>query len=450
MDLRTTGVVISREYATRVKKKSFLVTTFLVPVLFAALCCIPVFLMMFNKDEMKVIAVYDESGIILPVLESNSEVQYADCSACVLDSLKAQFSELPYSAILHVSPLDEANSVSVSTFSTKPVGMNILSNMENKIVGAVQDYRISQYNIEGLKTILDEVKPDIEIKTYTIGEDGQEKISDTNVYMIISLVLGIIIFLFVTMFSSSVMQSVIEEKQSKVVEVLLSSIKSVDLMFGKIIGVALVALTQFVLWILLTAIIVSTVFGIVGKDKLMGTPDPTELVSQMGVTGADAAAAIPAPDMPEELQTVLQTLDGINIPEILMFFFIFFIFGYLLYASMFAAIGSAVENAEESNQLQMPLTVPLMLAYFIALYAWNAPDSSLAVWGSMIPFTSPIVMLARIPFGVPAWQEWLSVAILVLTFAFMGWMSAKIYRIGILTSGKKASWKDLWKWIKQK
>ena len=182
----------------------------------------------------------------------------------------------------------------------------------------------------------------------------------------------------------------------------------------------------------------------------MGTPDPTELVSQMGVTGADAAAAIPAPDMPEELQTVLQTLDGINIPEILMFFFIFFIFGYLLYASMFAAIGSAVENAEESNQLQMPLTVPLMLAYFIALYAWNAPDSSLAVWGSMIPFTSPIVMLARIPFGVPAWQEWLSVAILVLTFAFMGWMSAKIYRIGILTSGKKASWKDLWKWIKQK
>lgn len=455
MDFRTIGVVISREYSTRVKKKSFLVTTFVVPILFAALCCIPALIMLFNKDEGKIIAVVDRSGIVMPALESNKEVQFADCSNCILDSLKAQFDELPYSALLYVSELDENKTVSVSTYSTKPVGISILSNLESKIELAVRDYRIEQYNIEGLKDILDEIDPVIDIKTYTIGEDGEDKISDSSVYMFLSLILGIIIFMFVTMFSASVMQSVIEEKQSKVVEVLLSSVKSIDLMFGKIIGVALVALTQFILWIVLTAAIVTAVFGIVGKDKIMGT-DTAELVQPMAVPGVDAdAAAAVMPDpmaavsQPSEFQEILQTLDNVNIPEILLFFFIFFIFGYLLYASMFAAIGSAVENAEDSNQLQLPLTVPLMLAYFIALYSWNAPDSPLAFWGSVIPFTSPIVMLARIPFGVPGWQLGLSVGLLVLTFIVMGWLSAKIYRVGILTSGKKATWKDLWKWIKQ-
>lgn len=450
MDLRTIGVVISREYTTRVKKKSFLVTTFLVPVLFAALCCIPALIMLFNKDEQKVIAVVDRSGIVMPALESNKEVQYADCSVYELDSLKNGFSDSIYSAILYVSPLNQDKSVDVSTYSTKPVGVSLLSTIESQIELSVRDYRIEQYNIAGLKDILDEVDPTIEVNTYTIGEDGEDKISSAGVYVAISLGLGIIIFMFVTMFSASVMQSVIEEKQSKVVEVLLSSVNSIDLMFGKIIGVALVALTQFLLWIILTAVLVSGVFAVVGKDKLMGSMDQqTELVQQIpGNDPAIAESLAPTPQL-SEAQEIMQTLDGLNIPQILLFFFIFFIFGYLLYASMFAAIGSAVENAEDSNQLQMPLTVPLMLAYFIALYSWNAPDSALAVWGSMIPFTSPIVMLARIPFGVPAWQLALSVGLLVLTFVIMGWLSAKIYRVGILTSGKKVTWKDLWKWLKQ-
>lgn len=450
MDLRTIGVVISREYTTRVKKKSFLVTTFLVPVLFAALCCIPALIILFNKDEQKIIAVVDRSEIVIPALESNKEVQYADCSNYELDSLKAGFSDSIYSAILYVSPLTADKSVDVSIYSVKPVGVSLLSTIESQIELAVRDYRIQQYNIAGLKEILDQVDPMIEAKTFTISEDGEDKVSSTSVYMVLSLVLGIIIFMFVTMFSSSVMQSVIEEKQSKVVEVLLSSVKSIDLMFGKIIGVALVALTQFLLWIGLTAVLVSGVFAVVGKDKLMGSMDQsTEIMQQIpGNDPAVTESLAPTPQL-SDVQEIMQTLDAINVPEILFFFFIFFIFGYLLYASMFAAIGSAVENAEDSNQLQMPLTVPLMLAYFIALYSWNAPDSALAVWGSMIPFTSPIVMLARIPFGVPTWQLGLSVALLVLTFVLMAWVSAKIYRVGILTSGKKATWKDLWKWIRQ-
>lgn len=456
MNFRTIKVVISREYATRVKKKSFLITTFLVPFLFAAVCCIPALILMFNKDEAKTIAVVDESGIVMPALHSDAEVQWVDCGAQNIDSLKAAFNDLDYSALVHVSPINEEKSVAVSTYATKPMGISVIQQLESTVNDAVQDYRIEQYQIDDLKNILEQVRPDITVKSYTISEDGEDRISNATVYMILSMGLGIIIFMFVTLFSSAVMQSVVEEKQSKVVEVLLSSVKAIDLMFGKIIGVALVALTQFLLWIVLTMVIVSAVMGIVGKDKLMGNAIPTEMVDPSAIAGLDSSvmggvdtAALAAQD-PTELQEIMQTISGINITELLVCFLVFFLFGYLLYASLFAAIGSAVESVEDSNSLQMPLTVPLMLAYFIALYSWNAPDSALAVWGSMIPFTSPIVMLARIPFGVPVWQIILSVAILVLTFFAMAWVSAKIYRIGILTSGKKANWKDIWRWLTTK
>lgn len=452
MDFKTIGVVISREYATRVKKKSFLVITFLVPVLFAAMCCIPALLMIFSKDECKTIAVIDKSGIVMPVLESNSEVQWADCSNCILDSLKAGFNDLPYEGIVYVSPITADQSVNVATYSVKPLGMSLLGGLESKVKGAVQDYRIEQFDIEGLKTIFEQVRPDISVKSYTIGEDGEDKVSNAGVYMALSMGLGIIIFMFVTMFSSAVMTGVVEEKQSKVVEVLLSSVRAVDLMFGKIIGVALVALTQFFLWIALTAVLVSGVFALVGYETLMGDTAAAQQMISAGMDtsamGMDMAAATEAASDPTALQEVMQTLSSINFTQLFVSFMLFFVFGYLLYASLFAAIGSAVENVEDSQGLQMPLTIPLMLGYFIAIYSWNAPDSALAVWGSIIPFTSPIVMLARIPFGVPMWQLVLSIVLLIATFCAMAWVSAKIYRIGILTSGKKASWKDLWKWLK--
>ncbi|MCQ2186357.1 MAG: ABC transporter permease [Bacteroidales bacterium] len=448
MNLNTIGVVISREYATRVKKKSFLIITFLVPVLFAALCCIPAFIMLFSKDDAKTLAVIDHSGIVMQTLESNEEFIWEDCSTCVLDTLKANFDNLPYAGIVYVSALNADNSVSVSTYSKDPIGIAATSALEHAVTDAVEDYRINQYDISGLKDILETVRPDIEVKSYTIGEDGEDKISNAGVYMFLSMGLGIIIFMFVTMFSASVMQSVVEEKQSKVVEVLLSSVNALDLMFGKIIGVALVALTQFFLWIALTAVLVSGVFFFVGKDSLMGTAPQAAQMQMMSGVDTDAVAAV-AQD-PTAVQEIMQTLSGINYGMLLGSFFLFFIFGYLLYASLFAAIGSAVESVEDSNNLQMPLTVPLMLAYFIAIYSWNAPNSAIAVWGSMIPFTSPIVMLSRIPFGVPAWQVIVSLLLLVATFAAMAWVSAKIYRIGILTSGKKANWKDLWKWLIQK
>jgi ABC-2 type transport system permease protein len=256
------------------------------------------------------------------------------------------------------------------------------------------------------------------------------------------------------MFSGMVMQSVIEEKSSRVVEVLVSSVKATELMFGKIIGVACVALTQFFLWILLTLILVGGFSAFVGFDSIMGDPAQTEQMMQM--SGMASVGGVSAEDMmamtqeQNELGAVLTTLKEIDWLMMIVAFVIYFALGYLLYASLFAAIGSAVENEADTNQLQMPITVPLMLAFFIALYAFNAPDSPIVWWGSMIPLTSPIVMLARIPFGVPVWELALSVVLLVATFAACGWLSAKIYKIGILMFGKKTTFKDLWKWLRMK
>ena len=269
--------------------------------------------------------------------------------------------------------------------------------------------------------------------------------------MIISMVLSMIIYFFIAMFSGMVMQSVIEEKASRVVEVLVSSVKATELMFGKIIGVACVALTQFFLWIVLTLVLVGGFSAFVGFDSLMGDPAQAEqmigMTAQMG--GMDVAEMTSAMQEEDGLGAVLSTLKDINWVQMIFAFIVYFALGYLLYASLFAAIGSAVENEADTTQLQMPVTLPLMLAFFIALYAFNAPDSPIVWWGSMIPFTSPIVMLARIPFGVPVWELALSIALLVLTFGACGWLSAKIYKIGILMFGKKTTFKDLWKWLRQ-
>ena len=246
------------------------------------------------------------------------------------------------------------------------------------------------------------------------------------------------------------MSSVIEEKASRVVEVLVSSVKATELMFGKIIGVALVALTQFFLWIVLTLSIVGIVGAVAGKD-LLKSADPAEMVQTVGGMSAEQSeAVVQAVSDQGEMGTILSTISNLPFVKIIVCFVLFFIFGYMLYASLFAAIGSAVENEGDTQQLQIPITIPLLLGFFIAIYAFKAPDSALVFWGSMIPFTSPIVMLARLPFGVPTWELVVSIILLIATFAVCAWISAKIYKVGILMFGKKSTWKDLWKWLKQK
>ena len=453
MKMKNVNIILSREYLTRVKKKSFLLTTFLVPIFFAAMCILPSVIMFMAKEEGKKIAVVDQSGIVMPYLEDSEAVSYADYSSEPVDSMKVRFEELGLDALVVVSPLDSvAKTVSVVSYSNKPLSVELKERIGSKAEEAVEDYRISLYDMGDLKQIMNDVQADVSVSTYTLDESGEEKITSSEVYMIISMVLSIIIYMFIAMFSGMVMQSVIEEKASRVVEVLVSSVKATELMFGKIIGVACVALTQFFLWIVLTLVLVGGFSAFVGFDSLMGDPAQTEqmmeMTAQMGGVDVQEMTEVMADE--SGMGAVLSTLGNINWGQMILAFVVYFALGYLLYASFFAAIGSAVENEADTNQLQLPVTIPLMLAFFIALYAFNAPDSAVVWWGSMIPFTSPIVMLARIPFGVPAWELALSIALLVGTFVACGWASAKIYKIGILMFGKKTTFKDLWKWLKQK
>lgn len=451
MNLRTIGVIINREYSTRVKKKTFLLTTFLVPVLLA-LCGVAMGVMMVNvKEKTKTVGVVDESGIVMSYLKNSEQISFQDMSSEPLDTVKARLADLGLDGVLSISKIDEQKNLQASFTSVKPVGMGVTATMSRYIDDALEDYRIRSYNIDGLEEIVNSVKADVPIRTFVLDEKGGEKVSESGVNSILSMVLGIFIFLFITMFGSMVMTAVVEEKTSKVVEVLISSVKATELMFGKIIGVALVALTQFFLWIVLSIVLLSAGMGIIAP-KMMDTVDAQSIVAGLpeGTNQFDAMTAVLS-QSDSELGDVVGTLAGLNIGQLVLYFIVFFVLGYLLYASLFAAIGSAaVDNENDTSQLQMPVTIPLMIAYFIALYAYNAPDSAVALWGSMIPFTSPIVMLARIPFGVPGWQILLSIGLLVVTTIACAYLSAKIYKVGVLMYGKKTTFKDLWKWLKQK
>jgi len=456
MKFRNLQTIIAREYLTRVKKKSFLLITFLGPIFFAAIAILPSVIMFMAEDKGKQVAVVDDSGIAMAKFEDTEAIDFIDYSGHCVDSLKARFEELELDALVHVSALDSvARSVNVTAFSSSPMSVDMKEAISSRVDEAVEDYRLSLYDIHDLKQIMDDVKYRSTVATYTLGDDGEEKITSSEVYMIISLVLSMIIYMFIAMFSGMVMQSVIEEKSSRVVEVLVSSVKATELMFGKIIGVACVALTQFFLWIVLTLVIVTGVSSFVGFDSMMDSATvQTEQMAQMtdGLGVEADMMAMPDPAAIEEageMGAVMSTLKDLNYGMLIIGFIVYFALGYLLYASLFAAIGSAVENEADTQQLQIPVTIPLMLAFFIAFYAFKAPDSSVVFWGSMIPFTSPIVMLARIPFGVPVWELVLSMVLLIATFVACGWASAKIYKIGILMFGKKTTFKDLWKWLKQ-
>ena len=463
MNLKKLGIIIQREYLNKVKKKSFLLTTFGVPILFAGVYAVMLFVMLKAEGDSKRIAVIDNSGIVMEKLENTKLVTFTQLSETDPEAVKNRLGEYDADILLYISPLDSATkSVTATTYADKPMGMETAEVIERRINDAVEAYRIDSYDIPGLEQIMEDVHSNVHLTSYTVDEEGKETISQSEVYMIISMVLAMALYMFIVLFSGMVMSSVIEEKTSRVVEVLVSSVKSTELMFGKIIGVALVALTQFLLWIVLTGVIIGILGGIIGMDKITGGMDQSKMeqvqqMSNMGGMGntidleslqamTDTTAVA---EGPTGMDAVLGTLSSLNYTQLIVSFLLFFLFGYLLYASLFAAIGSAVENEADTQQLQLPVTIPLLLGFFIAFYAFRAPESTIVWWGSMIPFTSPIVMLARLPFGVPMWELILSIGLLILTFFACAWASAKIYKVGILMYGKKSTFKDLWKWLKQ-
>lgn len=459
MNWKKVGIVINHEYVTRVRKKSFILTTLLTPILMALLICVPALIMVFSGQEDQKVKVIDESGIVAPYFENSEHTTYVMGEPGeTVDALRDRFDELDYYAIVGISPLNEKGEVSVISYSKEPLNMDIKNTVNRTVNKAIETRKLAQYDIVNLDEILSDVKTDIKLNSMTLTNDGDAKEDSVEVYMVLSYLMSFLIYMFVFMFGTMVMRSVIDEKSSRVVEVIVSSVKSVELMMGKIIGVALVALTQFFIWIALTLVLVTAVQTVAGPKLMQNMGGMTEMVAMTGEDGridsADMIAIAQQAGADSDAGGMLKIINQIRSLDwvtIIGSFLIYFLLGYLLYASMFAAIGAAVDNEADTSQLQLPVTIPLIIGLFIMLHTFEHPSSPLSVWASIIPWTSPMVMLARVPFGtVPAWQLILSIALLVLTFLATAWLSAKVYKIGILTYGKKSSFKDLLKWMKLK
>ena len=448
MNFKKTWLVISREFSIRVKKKSFILTTIITPILFAALCIAPSLIMMSDLDNnVTRIAVVDNSGIVADNLHDTNKIEFVKSDIDDVNYLKGKLDSIGVDALVAFSALDEQGNMRVITYSSRLLNASVTGEITSMAEDIVKEYKIAQYDIPDFKKMMDELKTDIEINSFIINEKGGQKQASVEVNMGVSFIMGFIIYMFVTMFGNMVMTSVINEKSNKIVEVIVSSVKPFELMMGKIIGVASVALTQFFIWVILTLLLVFGGFAIMGQD-LIGNP---EAMSQMtNMVGVDAQGM--ANQMLESSgpQTFINSILGVNWLYIIVCFIIFFVLGYLLYASMFAAVGSCVDNEADTNQLVLPITIPLIIGMFIMIQVFQNPDSSLSFWGSIFPLTSPMVMMARIPFegGVPMWELLLSIGLLVVTIAFVIWGASKIYRVGILMSGTKYTWKDIFKWLK--
>lgn len=452
MDFKKVRLVLGREFSVRVKKKSFIITTLVVPVLFAALCIVPSLIMFWNTDDnVRKIQVLDYSGIVADKLEDTSNIDFEIAQeGANLESLTANMDEADIYAILEVSPLDSANNLSLTAYSKKQINANVTESITSMVNKIVEERKLQSYHLENFEQILDDLNTEVGMETYILGADGEKKKAMLGINMAISFILGIVIYMFVTMFGQMVMSSVVQEKSNKIVEVLVSSVKPFELMTGKILGVACVALTQFVIWIVFTGILIVG-FGAIGGMDMLSNPEASEqMLAASGMDVEQVAGMLQSDSAASQIQDVMNTLKTIDFGYILGCFLLYFVFGYLLYASLFAAIGSAVDNEADTNQLLIPITIPLLIGFLIAIQAFQNPDSTLSFWGSIIPFTSPMVMLARIPFegGVPLWELLLSLCLLIATFVGVVFISSKIYRVGIFMSGTKYTWKDLWKWLK--
>ena len=455
MKLSNIGLIIGREYSTRVKKKSFILLTILTPLLMAAMMFIPVLIALYSGEDRQIISIVDNTGLLDGKFENTGKTEYRFLPVeTTQESLKQSFDSFESSTLIYVSPLDSAGNATVTAYSKEPIGIETKNAVESKISNALRDRKLQQLNIQDFDEIMGKVKSDVKIDASTLTNEGKEKKDTVEIYMIIAYVLSFLIYMFVAIFGSMVMRGVIEEKTNRIVEVIVSSVSSFELMMGKLIGVALVALTQFAIWILLIGAVMFGMQGVVKGKMADKMADVAATMTDVTSTMADTQVGVhPTADMGSlgEISSVLDQISQINFGQILLCFLIYFVLGYLLYAAMFAAVGSAVDNEADTNQLSLPITIPLMIGLFIMLHTFQHPSSQLSIWASLIPFTSPMVMLARIPFGVvPAWQLILSIVLLIVTFIAIAWASAKIYKVGILTYGKKATFKDLFKWLKYK
>lgn len=437
--MNTLSLVIQREFLTRVRKRSFIIMTLLMPLLMTSLSFVPLWLSTLNDGGEKNIIVIDNTGIYAPMLKSTDTYRFQTVGKAQESEYRSQIGKDVF-AILQITDDLNVNPNAITLLSEKQSPQELRSIIENALSEKVMQQKLdvlsqsNNVNTEAITQVRSIVESGsrVSIKTMKWGEDGTVSESSTEVATIIGMVFTILIYMFILMYGNMVMQAVLEEKKSRIVEVMVSSVKPVKLLIGKIIGIGLVGITQLVIWGILLGVLFSVL------TMFIAAPQPTP--------------GMPAPaEMGEfDMASIMNSVMSINWFEIVLFFLVFFIGGYILYASIFAMFASAVDSEEDTSQFMMPVTIIIMFAFFAGFYSVSNPDGPLAFWASLIPFSSPIVMMVRIPFGIPMWEKLLAVALLYGTFILISILAAKIYRVGILMYGKKPSIKEMIKWVKYK
>ena len=420
--MRKIWLIIKREYLVRVRKKAFIVMTIVGPLLMAALMIVPTYLAN-ETQELRTIAIEEDGFEFTNQIEDTDFLHFSKIPTEEATLLKNDFSESNYYALLYI----EGDNFTL--YSNQQISLTVSKAIENQLEKIIEHQKLKAAGID--LTILSEAQSTVNITTKIITEDGSTTNSKAEASMGIGFICGILIYMFIFMYGTMVMRGVIEEKTSRIVEVIISSVKPFQLMMGKILGVALVGLTQFALWILLTIAIASFA-------ELMFM-DEGSMTTELNSTQQSIL-----------LSELSNLTGGINLMQIFVSFIFYFLAGYLMYSSLFAAVGSAVDAEADTQQFVLPITIPLILAFILIQPIMENPDGPLAFWMSIIPFTSPVIMMVRLPFGVANWELALSMCVLILSFVLTTYLAGKIYRTGILMYGKKTSYKELWKWLSYK
>lgn len=435
--MSTTGLIIKREYTTRVKKRSFLITTILGPILLALIYIVPILLALKSDNTHHIIAVVDESHWYENLFTNNDEHTFIRIDNTPIEEVKEMVRNGDFEMVLYI-PKTELNAPSnAAIYSDDQIALSIESYIKGVMKKEIEDQKLMASGVD--PDIVNNVRTEINLSVIRMDEEGGEKETFSELEFIMGIALATMIYMFILMFGGQVMHGVAEEKTNRIIEVIISSVKPFQLMMGKIIGVSLVALTQFAIWLVLTG----TIY--IGFSAWMGISS-----GALGSSGTVMSQNVNVNDIMsnEKVSDIVNIVASIDFGTIILCFIAFFILGYLFYATMFAAVGSLVDNNTDSQQFMLPITVPLIVALISAFYIVNNPSSSFAIWLSMIPFTSPIAMMVRIPFGIPIWQIAVSITILAVSFVAMTWLAAKIYRTGILMYGKKLTYKEVFKWLR--
>lgn len=423
-------LIIGREYFERVRNKSFIIVTLLMPLFMIGIMVAPSLMMFYGgKSEQKRVMVVDRSGMVVDKLYSSPEVEFVDVSELTKSEACAQYgTESDAFGVLYIgSVVDARDSVQLITNSSS--SMMLEENISGQISAIVEQEKLLSYNIENLDQILASIETHINLSTFVNdGTGAEESMESTSSGMnyILGIILGMLLYMIIIIYGQMVLTSVVEEKASRVIDVMVTSATPFQLMMGKILGIAAVAVTQIAIWAILV---------ISASKFLLPALMPT-----------DAAASGDA-----MLTAILGTIgDAGYLAMIFTYMLLFIIGGFLLYASLYAASGSAVDSVQDGQQFNSIIMMPIIISIIVMMSVFNDPNSPLAVWSSMIPFTSPIVMMARIPFGIPTWEIILSLVLLYATFLLTTWLAAKIFRVGIFMHGKRPSWSELWQWVRSK